>query len=96
MPSPRSAQASVAIAIASGPGVVLHRRGHRRGGVGKERAEGGGASRIAWGSNVPASEGTLRQILTESRRALAFLPEPDQEWIFWRTAQTLYPALADR
>ncbi len=55
-----------------------------------------GASRIAWGSNFPASEGSLKQILTESRAALAFLPEQDQEWIFCRTAQTLYPALADK
>lgn len=55
-----------------------------------------GASRVAWGSNFPASEGTLRDILTESKQALAFLPEQDQEWIFWRTAQALYPALADR
>lgn len=55
-----------------------------------------GAARIAWGSNFPASEGSLKQILAESRKALAFLPEQDQEWIFCRTAQSLYPALADK
>jgi len=55
-----------------------------------------GAARIAWGSNFPASEGSLKQILAESRKALAFLPEQDQEWIFCRTAQKLYPALADK
>lgn len=55
-----------------------------------------GAARIAWGSNFPASEGSLKQILAESGKALAFLPEQDQEWIFCRTAQSLYPALADK
>ncbi|MFN0305792.1 MAG: amidohydrolase family protein [Burkholderiales bacterium] len=52
-----------------------------------------GASRIAWGSNFPATEGSLKQILDTSKAALAFLPDEDQEWIFWRTAESLYPAL---
>ena len=55
-----------------------------------------GAQRIAWGSNFPASEGALKTIVDESKAALAFLPEEDQDWIFWRTAQALYPALADK
>lgn len=55
-----------------------------------------GANRVAWGSNYPASEGSLKQILVESREALAFLPQADQEQIFCRTAQTLYPALAGK
>ena len=54
-----------------------------------------GAKRIAWGSNFPASDGSLAEIAGESKSALAFLPAEDQEWIFWKTAQTLYPALAD-
>ena len=54
-----------------------------------------GASRIAWGSNYPASEGTLAQFVTEAKKALAALPQQDQEWILCRTAQALYPALAD-
>ncbi len=54
-----------------------------------------GASRIAWGSNYPASEGHLKEIVTEAKSALAVLPEQDQEWILGRTAQSLYPALAD-
>ena len=53
-----------------------------------------GAPRIAWGSNYPASEGTLAGILGEARSALAALPSPDRDWIFSRTAQSLYPALA--
>jgi predicted TIM-barrel fold metal-dependent hydrolase len=54
-----------------------------------------GASRIAWGSNYPASEGTLRRFVAAAREALAALPQRDQDWILCRTAQTLYPALAD-
>jgi L-fuconolactonase len=54
-----------------------------------------GASRIAWGSNYPASEGILKEIVSEAKSALAVLPEQDREWIFARTAQSLYPALAD-
>jgi L-fuconolactonase len=54
-----------------------------------------GANRIAWGSNYPASAGTLPQMVQEAKAALACLPQEDQEWIFHRTAQSLYPALAD-
>jgi hypothetical protein len=53
-----------------------------------------GASRIAWGSNFPASEGSLPGLLAEARSALAALPNRDRDWIFFRTAQSLYPALA--
>ncbi len=55
-----------------------------------------GASRIAWGSNFPASERSLPELVALANDALAFLPEADRGWIFSRTAQTLYPALADR
>jgi predicted TIM-barrel fold metal-dependent hydrolase len=54
-----------------------------------------GASRVAWGSNFPASERSLPELLTLAQKALSFLPEPDREWIFSRTAQALYPALAN-
>jgi predicted TIM-barrel fold metal-dependent hydrolase len=54
-----------------------------------------GASRIAWGSNYPASERTLPELLTLARETLQFLPEAEREWIFSGTAQTLYPILAD-
>ncbi|MPZ54923.1 MAG: amidohydrolase family protein [Rhizobiales bacterium] len=54
-----------------------------------------GAERLAWGSNYPASEGTLAEILAVARNSLACLRQEDQAWIFARTAQTLYPALAD-
>ena len=55
-----------------------------------------GSSRIAWGSNYPAATGTLKEILDESKAALSFLPEADQLNIFRRTAQSLYPVLADK
>ena len=54
-----------------------------------------GAQRIAWGSNYPASERSLSELLSLAQETLAFLPESDREWIFSRTAQTLYPSLAD-
>jgi predicted TIM-barrel fold metal-dependent hydrolase len=54
-----------------------------------------GASRMAWGSNYPSSEGALPDLLATARASLAGLPKADQEWIFAKTAQTLYPALAD-
>jgi predicted TIM-barrel fold metal-dependent hydrolase len=55
-----------------------------------------GASRIAWGSNYPASEGTLASLLADARAALASLPQEYQDWIFFRTAKAFYPTLADR
>jgi predicted TIM-barrel fold metal-dependent hydrolase len=55
-----------------------------------------GAPRIAWGSNFPASERSLPELLALAQDTLRFLPEADRQWIFSRTAQTLYPALADR
>ena len=54
-----------------------------------------GASRIAWGSNFPASERSLSELVSLAQETLAFLPLSDREWIFSRTAQTLYPALGN-
>ena len=53
-----------------------------------------GASRIAWGSNFPASERSLPDLVTLARDTLSFLSARDREWIFSRTAQALYPSLA--
>lgn len=55
-----------------------------------------GGSRIAWGSNYPASEGTLPELLKMSQEGLRVLPAEDREWIFSKTAVTLYPALAGK
>ncbi len=53
-----------------------------------------GASRIAWGSNFPTSGASLSEIVSESKRALAFLTAEERDWIFRRTAERLYPSLA--
>ncbi len=53
------------------------------------------ANRIAWGSNYPASKGSLKEMADEARSALSCLSQSDQEWILAKTAQSLYPALAD-
>ncbi len=55
-----------------------------------------GASRLAWGSNYPNSPGTLKDILTTAREGTASLSETDKEWIFGKTALTLYPTLAGK
>jgi L-fuconolactonase len=52
-----------------------------------------GASRLAWGSNYPSSEGSLPELLALARTSLTCLSASDQDWIFARTAQALYPAL---
>jgi L-fuconolactonase len=54
-----------------------------------------GAHRMAWGSNFPALEGALAAHLEKAKMGLQVLSKEDQEWIFSKTAQTLYPALAD-
>jgi L-fuconolactonase len=54
-----------------------------------------GASRIAWGSNFPATAGPLSDILKRAQAAFAFASAAEREWIFGRTAQALFPRLAD-
>lgn len=53
-----------------------------------------GAPRIAWGSNFPASAGTLRELLHEALEATSGLSQEDQAWIYSGTARAIYPALA--
>lgn len=53
-----------------------------------------GAARIAWGSNFPAAEMPLPDLVSRIRDAVSTLPEPDQSAILNSTAQTLYPSLA--
>ncbi len=52
-----------------------------------------GANRIAWGSNYPASEKPLPELVKLAQDTLAFLPQKDRDWIFAGTAQILYPKL---
>jgi predicted TIM-barrel fold metal-dependent hydrolase len=54
-----------------------------------------GANRIAWGSNYPASPGTMSEIVASSKEALRSLSDADRSWIFAKTAQQLYPVLQD-
>ena len=54
-----------------------------------------GADRIAWGSNYPASPGSMSDIVAASKKALRTVSEADQSWIFAKTAQLLYPVLRD-
>jgi L-fuconolactonase len=53
-----------------------------------------GANRIAWGSNFPAAEGTLPELLATARQVLSVLPPAQQALIFAGTAEIIYPALA--
>ncbi|MGH7069344.1 MAG: amidohydrolase family protein [Acetobacteraceae bacterium] len=53
-----------------------------------------GAKRLAWGSNFPTSPGRLAEIKATAQSRLVTLSDQDREWIFARTAQTLYPRLA--
>ncbi|MFD0024750.1 amidohydrolase family protein [Streptomyces sp. NPDC058382] len=50
-----------------------------------------GAERIAWGSNCPAAEQSLPELLTLAQEVLAGLPERDRQAIFAGTARRLYP-----
>jgi predicted TIM-barrel fold metal-dependent hydrolase len=52
-----------------------------------------GAHRIAWGSNFPASAGSLQDHLNEALEATAALTSTERDWIFSRTAHALYPRL---
>ena len=49
-----------------------------------------GASRVAWGSNYPAAKGKLSALLAKARNALASLKEQERDWIFVRTARSVY------
>jgi len=52
-----------------------------------------GSHRIAWGSNFPASEGTLTKMVAEAREAVEGLSEPELQHVLGQTALSLYPAL---
>jgi len=56
-----------------------------------------GAKRIMWSSNYPAHPrfGGIRERLEESKKPLAFLSREEQDWIFGKTALSVYPGLRD-
>jgi predicted TIM-barrel fold metal-dependent hydrolase len=49
-----------------------------------------GAQRIAWGSNYPASAGSLAQLLGDARDAISLLSASEQQQILSGTANTLH------
>ena len=53
-----------------------------------------GANRMAWGSNFPASKGSLKDLVELAKQGVSSLSKSDQEWILGKTALHLYPALA--
>jgi L-fuconolactonase len=54
-----------------------------------------GAERILWGSNFPAAEGALSDLLSQAKAAVASLPPGERAMIFAGAARSLYPTLAD-
>ena len=54
-----------------------------------------GAERIAWGSNCPAAEQPLPELLQLAQDVLAVLPVDARQEIFAGTARRLYPGLAE-
>jgi len=53
-----------------------------------------GAGRIAWGSNYPASPGSLSELMNDTTAALSFLSGDDLDLVMGGTAARLYPVLA--
>jgi L-fuconolactonase len=53
-----------------------------------------GADRMAWGSNYPASQGTLKDMVDLANDCLAGVSQADRDWIMGGTALKLYRALA--
>ncbi|MQY19662.1 amidohydrolase family protein [Nocardia macrotermitis] len=101
--SPSAAGKEVA-ALAQHPGLHLkltHRTLEPLRDVGKEAASfldpvltAFGANRIAWGSNLPAAEQPLPELLALAQAVLSDVPQADREEIFAGTARRLYPRLA--
>jgi predicted TIM-barrel fold metal-dependent hydrolase len=54
-----------------------------------------GADRIAWGSNYLSAPGTLAEIIASARAACVGLSDEERSWIFAKTAQRIYPVLAN-
>ncbi|KXX62251.1 amidohydrolase family protein [Rhodococcus sp. LB1] len=52
-----------------------------------------GANRIAWGSNLPAAEQSLPELVALAQEVLADVSEPERREIFAGTARRLYPSL---
>jgi len=100
--SPASAGKEVA-ELAEHPNLYLkltHRNLERLRDAGKEAAgfldpvlTAFGADRIAWGSNLPAAEQSLPELVALAEDVLAEVPEAERTEIFAGTARRLYPGL---
>lgn len=55
-----------------------------------------GADHLAFGSNYPASAGPLRKLIEQGHACFESLTDDERSWVWGRTAQVLYPTLADR
>jgi predicted TIM-barrel fold metal-dependent hydrolase len=55
-----------------------------------------GADHLAFGSNYPASAGPLKKLIDQGHACFAALTKDERAWVWGRTAQVLYPKLADR
>ncbi len=101
---PPYAQAAALFALARHPGLhfkfTTHNVRESRAGLATQASfcravvDAFGARRIAWGSNFPASSGSLHQLLQDALEATATLSVAERDWIFSRTAHALYPALS--
>ncbi|WP_416959071.1 amidohydrolase family protein [Streptomyces sp. Agncl-13] len=102
--SPARAGADVA-ELAQHPGLFLkltHRNPERLHDAGDAAADflepvvsAFGAERIAWGSNCPAAEQSLPELLRPAADVLAVLPAEARQAIFAGTARRLYPGLTE-
>ncbi|REF68440.1 amidohydrolase family protein [Paracoccus versutus] len=54
-----------------------------------------GADRLAWGSNFPANNGSLKELVAQGHRCFAALSETDRAQIWAGTAERLYPQLLE-
>jgi predicted TIM-barrel fold metal-dependent hydrolase len=54
-----------------------------------------GADRLAWGSNFPANDGSLKDLVNQGHRCFACLTESDRAAIWAGTAEELYPQLVE-
>ncbi len=54
-----------------------------------------GAERLAWGSNFPANNGSLKELVQQGHRCFAALSDRDRAAIWSGTARRLYPQLAN-
>ena len=55
-----------------------------------------GANRLAWGSNYPASHGSLLKLADLACQYVVDLSDKDKDCILFKTALHLYPALGDK